>query len=38
MSENNKKVNEKTEPPKKDTLDEKVEGLTVEQKLKDKFK
>ena len=35
MSENNKKVNEKTEPPKKDTLDEKVEGLTVEQKLKE---
>ena len=35
MSENNKKVNEKTEPPKKDTLDEKVESLTVEQKLKE---
>ena len=35
MSENNKKSNEKTEPPKKDTLDEKVESLTVEQKLKE---
>ena len=35
MSENNKKSNEKTEPPKKDTLDEKVKNITVEQKLKE---
>ena len=35
MSENNKKVNEKTEQPEERHLDEKVESLTIEQKLKE---
>ncbi len=35
MSENNEKSTEKAEQPKKDTSDEKVENLTIEQKLKE---
>ena len=35
MSENNEKNTEKVEQPKKDISGEKVENLTIEQKLKE---